>query len=120
VNSGTFARPYFNTANYYFHAIQTTIYTAGIYIFSSSSSIDTFGYLYESSFNPSYPSDNMITYDNDGAGDQQFQISRYLQSGRIYILVVTTYSSGTTGSFSIRATGPASLDLTAFTQATSE
>ncbi len=62
----------------------------------------------------------MIASDDDGGGDRQFRISRYLQSGRTYILVVTTHSGGITGSFSITATGPASLDMTAFTRTTSE
>jgi hypothetical protein len=67
-----------------------------------------------------YPSDNLIASDDDGGGNGQFKITRYLQFGRTYILVVTTHGSGTTGSFSIRVTGPASLDMTAFTRTTSE
>jgi hypothetical protein len=87
---------------------------------TSSGSFDSYGYLYDGSFNPLYPSLNLITTDDDGGGNGQFKISRYLQSGRTYILVVTTHKAGIIGSFSIRATGPASLDMTAFTPTTSE
>ncbi len=69
--------------------------------------MDTYGYLYESSFDPSYPSRNLIASDDDGAGDRQFQIRGYMQSGRKYILVVTTYSSSTAGSFTVEVIGPA-------------
>jgi hypothetical protein len=120
VYGASFARPSGTGANYYYQAIAATIYTSGTYSFLSRSLIDTYGYLYESSFDPSYPSLNLIVSDDDGGEDRQFRISRYLQFGRTYILVVTTHESGTTGSFSIRATGPASLDMTAFTRTTSE
>jgi hypothetical protein len=115
VNSASFARPSGTARNYYYQAIEATTYTAGTYSFSSSSSIDTYGYLYESSFDPSHPSYNLVASDDDGAGDRQFQISRYLQSGRKYILVVTTSSTGTIGSFSVRVIGPSSVSLVRIT-----
>jgi hypothetical protein len=87
---------------------------------ASSSLFDSYGCLYDGSFNPLYPSQNLITTDNDGGGNRQFQISRSLQSGRTYILVVTTYITGVTGSFIIRADGPASVYMMAFTPTTSE
>ncbi len=115
VNGASFARPYGTSRNYYYQAIQATISTSTTYSFSSSSSIDTYGYLYESSFDPSNPSRNLIASDDDGAGDRQFQIGRYLQSGRKYILVVTTFRTGTTGSFSVRVVGSASVSLVQIT-----
>ncbi len=111
MNSRTFVRPDGTTGNYYYQAVQGTIDTSGTYSFSSSSSIDTYGYLYESSFDPSDPSHNLIASDDDGGGDRQFQISRYLQSGRTYILVVTTHRKNTTGNFSVRVSGPALVNL---------
>jgi hypothetical protein len=120
VNSASFARPYGTSRNYYYQAIQATTYTTGTYSFSSSSSIDTYGYLYQFSFDPSYPSYNLIASDDDGAGDLQFQISLYLQSGRTYILVVTTLSTSITGSFSVRVVGPASVSLVDITPTTSK
>jgi hypothetical protein len=81
--------------------------TTGTYTFKSSSTIgDTFGYLYQGNFYPSYPSINIVTRDDDGAGNGQFQFTADLRSDITYILVFTTYSPGSTGSFSITASGP--------------
>jgi hypothetical protein len=96
------------------------VYTTGTYNFTSSGSFDSYGCLYDGSFNPLYPSQNLITTDDDGGGNGQFQISRSLQSGRIYILVVTTHSTDITGRFTIKAGGPASVYMMAFTPTTSE
>ncbi len=96
-----------------------TVYTSGIYNFTSSSSIDTYGYLYNIPFNPSYPSQSLITSDDDsGSGNGQFKIRSSLQSGRTYVLVVTTYKNVDRGSFSIRAAGPASVGMTSITPST--
>jgi hypothetical protein len=92
--------------------------TTGTYDITSNGLFDSYGCLYDGSFNPLYPSQNLITTDDDGGGNRQFQISRSLQSGRIYILVVTTYSTGITGSFTIRAGGPASVYMTSITPTT--
>jgi hypothetical protein len=87
-----------------------------MYTFTSNSSFDAYGYLYDGSFNPLSPLQSLITSDDEsGGGNGQFQISRSLQSGRTYILVVTTYSVGITGSFAIRVDGPASVYTTSIT-----
>jgi hypothetical protein len=96
------------------------VYKTGTYNLTSSSSFDSYGCLYDGSFNPLYPSQGLITTDDDGAGSGQFQIDRSLQSGRTYILVVTTYNIGITGSFTIRAGGPASVYMMAYTPTTRE
>jgi hypothetical protein len=82
--------------------------------------MDTYGCLYNVSFVPSYPFQNLIASNDDGAGNLQFRISLGLQSGRRYILVVTTFSYGVTGSFSIRGTGPASVVFAAITPTSSK
>ena len=73
--------------------------------------MDTYGYLYESSFDPSQPLRNLIAFDADSAGDRQFRIDHYLGSERKYILVVTTRDPGVTGRFSINVVGPALINL---------
>jgi hypothetical protein len=109
------------TGYFYYQAIQVTVAVGGSYTFTSNSLFDAYGYLYNGFFDPLYPSQNLIASDDDsGGGNGQFQISRSLQSGRIYILVVTTYNTGITGSFTIRATGPASAAMTLFTSTASE
>jgi hypothetical protein len=81
--------------------------TPGSYTFKSSSTIgDTFGYIYQGNFYPSYPQYNIVAQDDDGAGSGQFQITATLRSDVTYILVFTTYTPGLTGSFSISASGP--------------
>ncbi len=77
--------------------------------------MDSYGYLYDVTFDPSYPAKNLLTSDNDSAGNGQFRISRSLLPGRRYVLVVTTDTIGVTGSFWIRAVGPASVGLTSIT-----
>ncbi len=121
-SSPKFARPGGNTDYYYcYQAIQVTVYTSGIYNFTSSSSMDTYGYFYNSPFNPSSPSHSLITSDDDsGGGNGQFQIRSSLQFGRTYVLVVTTYNNADRGSFSIRVTGPASVGLISITSIASE
>jgi hypothetical protein len=82
--------------------------------------MDTYGYFYNNAFDPSYPSQNLITSDDDSGGNRQFQIRGSLQSRHTYILVVTTYTNGVTGSFSIRGTGPASISFRKITPTASK
>ncbi len=120
-SSPRFTRPNGNTGSQYsYQAVQVIAYTTGTYILKSNSSFDSYGCLYDDSFTPLYPSKNLITTDDDGAGSGQFQISRNLQFGSTYILVVTTYSADITGSFTIRASGPGSVYMMAYTPTTRE
>ena len=107
--------------SYYYEAIQVTIPTSGTYVFTSDSTIDTMGYLYNSSFDPSKPLKNLIMEDDD-SGDipLQFRMRVYLQSGRTYVLVVTTHWDVSTGSFSVSAFGPSPLSLVSITPSTSQ
>ncbi|CAF1233750.1 unnamed protein product [Adineta steineri] len=113
-NSPGFVRPDKSSGDYYYQAIRVTVSTSGTYIFTSTSSKDTYGCFYSDSFDPSYPSQNLITTDDDGASNSQFRISTTLQSSRTYILIVTTYDTNTIGSFVITVNGPASVALSAF------
>ena len=85
--------------------------TSGTYIFTSDSSIDTFGYFYHTSVDPSYPAQNVITSDDDSGGRGQFSFSAYLSYGSIYVLLVTSFSPNVTGSFSINASGPSTMEI---------
>ena len=117
--SPIFSRPGNTGSYYYYQAIRVTVPTAGAYTFSSISSIDTFGYFYNDPVDPSNPSQNLITSDDDSGGGNQFLIVRYLSSASSYVLIVTTYSNSVFGSFSLRVSGPSSIDLTAFNPSTS-
>jgi len=113
-NSGTFVRPNANRNDddYYYQAIQLRISAGAYYSFISISSMDTYGCLYSSSFDPSNPRHNLMICNDDDAGSSQFLINQYLNSYTTYILVVTTYSTRTLGSFTVQATGPASVGMT--------
>lgn len=82
--------------------------------------MDTYGYLYRSSFSAQYPSERLITSDDDSAGGRQFQIRTILPFGYTYVLVVTTHGSDTIGSFSVTAVGPSSIVFTSITPVTSK
>ena len=105
-SSGTFSRDGGSGTMYYYHAIEVRVNTTGTYTFKSSSSFDTYGYLYQGNFYPSYPSYNIISRDDDTAGNSQFQLTASLRSDITYILVFTTYSERITTAFSIIASGP--------------
>ena len=87
-------------------AIRVTVASTGVYIFQSNSTIDTYGYLYNSSFSPSMPTANLLVSDDDSAGNLQFRLVGALQSTGVAVLVVTSYSSGITGSVTIIVNGP--------------
>lgn len=113
--SAVFDRPSGLPGDYYFQALRVTVPTSDIYTFTSSSALDTHGYFYSNVFDPSYPSQNLITSDDDsGGGDGQFRLRAYLVAGSSYVLVVTTYRANMIGSFSIRVSGPSSVDLVAY------
>ena len=80
----------------------------GCYGFKSNSSIDMYGCLYGSNFDPTNSNNNLIKSDDDLGGNQQFYFRISLQSDN-YTLVATTYFMRVTGSFSIIVTGPANV-----------
>jgi hypothetical protein len=92
----------------------------GTYIFISDSTMDTYGYFYNDSFDPFYPTRNLIASNDDSNSAGQFLINVILQFERRYILVVTTYTARVKGRFLIKAVGPTSLNLTSINQIISE
>ncbi|UJR19518.1 hypothetical protein I4U23_022648 [Adineta vaga] len=102
--SPTFYRPNGGSNGYYYHALEVTVSISGTYSFSVDSYVGAVSYLYDTSFDPLNPSTNLIT--------QQDNSRIVLQSGRKYILVVTTSQPSIMGSFWISARGPATLTLT--------
>jgi hypothetical protein len=71
--------------------------------------MDTYGYIYNSSFVPVAPVKNLMASDDDSAGNLQFGFYVELDTSTTYFLVVTTYNQMVTGNFSIIATGLASI-----------
>jgi hypothetical protein len=117
--SPRFVRPSGNSGNYYYYqAIKVTVHTTGIYTFTSNSSIDTVGCLYNGTFDSVHPSQNLIICQHDDGSGGQFQINRSLLATRLYVLVATTYDPSATGDFSITVVGSTSISLTLFTSTT--
>ncbi len=101
----------FSTDQYY-EAIEVKVFMEGIYSFTSTSLLDTYGYIYKYSFDPSNQKWNLLL-DNDNGGDnKQFQLTVSLWPGITYILIVTTSYTKSVGEFSIVASGPASVNFT--------
>jgi hypothetical protein len=88
-----------------------TVNTAGTYTFTSSSTLDTYGYIYDTYFYSFDPSTNLMNQDDDTGGSGQFKFSVFLEAGVPYTLVFTTFSGGQTGSFSILASGPNTVEF---------
>ena len=67
--------------------------TSDKYMFvSMSDEFDTYGYLYDESF-------NQLTYDDEGAGNGNFRVKYQLEAGVTYYFAARMYNSEQTGSF---------------------
>ena len=64
--------------------------TSGFYLFSTKSSLHTFGYLYEHQFNPYDSIDNSFARNDEFCDDDQLRIMTHLKFNIRYILIVTT------------------------------
>lgn len=98
-----------DAGDYYYGAFRVTVSTTGNYRFTSISSIDTFGYLYNASFISSSPSMNLLSFNDDSGGNGQFRIVASLQTNVVYVLVATTFDPSTTGSYTVIASGPSTV-----------
>jgi len=63
------------SGSFFYQAIEVRVPVTGEYTFTASGSIDTFGYLYQGNFYPSYPEYNIVEHDDDSAGNSQFKIT---------------------------------------------
>ncbi|CAF4086440.1 unnamed protein product [Adineta steineri] len=91
--------------NYYYETIQISVITDEFYMIASNSSVDTYGYIYEHSFDPFNPSVNLILEDDENCEQEQFGLTVNLQVNIKYILVVTTFSPDAANAFSIIVSG---------------
>ena len=107
INSQVYERGKCVGESYYYEALQMNVGTSGSYTFSSSSGIDTYGYLYRDRFNPFNISENLLFQGDQGCTNNQFKLFADLHSNTTYILIATTYVPNVTGSVEIFASGPA-------------
>jgi hypothetical protein len=83
----------------------------GNYSFGSISTIETYGYIYNDSFDPFDPTKNLVLQDGYGCGIYKFQLITYLQANTTYVLVVTTFFPNVQGNFLVHVTGPNNVTL---------
>jgi hypothetical protein len=96
--------------NKFYQAIEIMVNTSGTYDLSSLSDMDTFGCLYQGTFNPLSQLTNQLSCNDDSNG-RQFRLTNYLEAGVRYTLLVTTYGTGVTGPFTIVGSGPDTIDF---------
>ena len=77
-------------------------------MFSSESSLNAYGYLYEHEFNPYDSIDNSLAQSGDSCDDKQLRIIAYLKFNISYTLIVTTpYNyANQKGPFTVFLKGP--------------
>ena len=94
--------------DHYYEALEINVNTSGFYMFSTESSLNTIGYLYEHEFNPYDSIDNSLTQSDDFCYDGQLEIIAYLNFNISYILIVTTPYTDVDeqGPFSLFVEGP--------------
>ena len=104
--SSSYNRLVQSTDRYFYESIQILVDKSGLYKISTDSPSLMYVYLYNSTFNVSNPSANMMTsvYDTNFVPNLSFSIN--LHTRIVYILVITTVNSENTGSFHIIITGP--------------
>ncbi|CAF3746296.1 unnamed protein product [Adineta steineri] len=104
-----------SNSNFYYEAIKINVFVAGTYTIACSSSIDTYGFLFNTTFDPTNPTKNLLVSDDDSAGNQQFKLVYFLQPSINYTVIATTYYPFISGSFSLIATGPGVVYFTRIT-----
>ncbi|CAF0837005.1 unnamed protein product [Adineta steineri] len=110
-NSLSFTRPNQQQTGFYFMAVEVITSVTGSYKFVVDSAIDTYGCLYGGPFNSTQPMSNMITCDDDSGPASNFELKATLTAYQPTTVVVTTYTSLQTGSFSVYAYGPAQVAM---------
>jgi hypothetical protein len=104
----------------YYEARQLNVVTSGSYVLYSISDMQTYGYIYQHSFDPFDSSKNILSEDNGGCpisqSTSQFKLEMYLNASTTDILVVTTFKPRETGEFSVVVSGPNNVSLNRFSK----
>lgn len=115
-SSPTFMRTACFGEYHFYEAIEMKVIETGNYSLGSNSSMDTYGYIYENSFNPTYADENLLSEDDQSYRNNQFKLVIRLQVNTTYILVMTTYSPNIRGMFTIIAIGPNNVSFNHFSK----
>ena len=96
---------------YYYELIEIEVVVNDYHSIESSSSLDTYGYLYQTKFDPNSPSLNLIGSNDDDGRNKQFQIKAKLYSNLKYFLLLTTYLPYDFGEYTIIVYGHSHVNL---------
>ena len=103
-NSPKYARPSYSSVAYNYQAFSFVAQSTESANFEITSGLyDTYLYLYQGSFNPESPSQNLIASDDDSGVGLLSLLTSSLIKDQTYILVSTTYSPDDIGEFKIVA-----------------
>ncbi|CCH00209.1 hypothetical protein FAES_2200 [Fibrella aestuarina BUZ 2] len=67
---------------------------------------DTYLALYQTTFNPASPGINFLRGDDDSGVDRLSKLTHSLVQGTTYVIVVSAYNNGVTGSYTMQASTP--------------
>lgn len=102
----TFARPYNTSSSYYYKSFGFVANITGSVTFEiTAASFDTYLYLYSNSFAPETPLTNLITGDDDSGEGLLSKITYNVVQGNVYYLAVSSFSTFSTGNFTLNTTG---------------
>ncbi len=107
-SSRNYRRPGGTNGLYFYDTFNVTCNVTGLFEFTSTSGTDIYGYFYNSRFNATSPTFNLMKQDDDSGGRFQFKFNVSLRVGSIYILLVTTFKPDVMVSYSVRQSGPLS------------
>ena len=87
--------------------------TSSFYMFSSESSLNAYGYLYEHEFNLYDSIDTSLAQSDHLCYDDQLRIMTYLKFNITYILIITTHYTyaNQKGPFSVFVKGPDAIEI---------
>jgi hypothetical protein len=100
----------------YYETLQMNVAESGSYILWSVSNINTYGYIYKNNFDALKPRENLLLEHNGTCNQEQFKLMIDLEKDTQYVLVMTTYSPYTMGSFSVFISGPDNVSLNHFSK----
>jgi hypothetical protein len=91
--------------NFYYEEFQINVPEIRTYTIWSSSNIDTYGFIYENSFDPLNPRENSFEQNDNGYTNGQFKFELPFYSDTTYILVVTKKKSKDIDNITINLSG---------------
>lgn len=97
--------------NYYYQAFAINVSVSALHTIFSISNMDTFGLLYNNTFNPGNHQQNLISFNDDDGGFNQFSLAALLSPAMRYILVATTFSPDVFGPLQITISGPGTVTV---------